>query len=202
MKNLLLIIAIFFSAISSYSQVSVRGYYKSNGTYVQPHQRTAPNSTINDNYSTVGNTNPYTGKAGTVARSGSSNYTSSYSSYKAPTYTRSSYPRYNYSSTNSPRRNYSTSTYSTPTYSTPTYSTPKYVPVAYESASYSTSTPALDQYIAAKKYDAYIYSTPSYHIPSYSTSSTYNASSNTVYTGPRGGTYYINSNGNKSYVSK
>jgi hypothetical protein len=30
--------------------VYVRGYYRKNGTYVQPHYRTAPNSTTSDNY--------------------------------------------------------------------------------------------------------------------------------------------------------
>ena len=43
----------------------VRGYVKKDGTYVAPHVRTSPNSTKSDNYSTKGNTNPYTGKAGT-----------------------------------------------------------------------------------------------------------------------------------------
>lgn len=44
----------------------VRGHYRSNGTYVQPHHRTAPNHTVYDNYSTKGNINPYNGKKGTV----------------------------------------------------------------------------------------------------------------------------------------
>lgn len=136
MKNLLFLIVLFFASVSAFSQVSVRGYYRSNGTYVQPHQRTAPNYTRNDNYSTMGNVNPYTGKAGTQPRDGGSTYTSS--------------------------RAYSTSSYNT------TYSTPNY----------PTTT----------------YSTPSYSTPSYN-------SSNTIYTGSRGGQYYINSNGNKTYVS-
>lgn len=46
--------------------VFVRGYVKSDGTYVQPSARTAPNSTKTDNWSSVPNVNPYTGKAGTV----------------------------------------------------------------------------------------------------------------------------------------
>ncbi|WP_232067432.1 SH3 domain-containing protein, partial [Flavobacterium bizetiae] len=45
-------------ALNLYSQVNVKGYYRSNGTYVQPHQRTSPNSTITDNYSYPGNYNP------------------------------------------------------------------------------------------------------------------------------------------------
>ncbi|MEJ2816391.1 hypothetical protein [Caulobacter sp. CCG-8] len=43
----------------------VRGYTRSNGTYVAPHYQTNPNSTTSDNYSTRGNTNPYTGRPGT-----------------------------------------------------------------------------------------------------------------------------------------
>lgn len=127
MKNLLFLIVLFFASVTAFSQVSVRGYYRSNGTYVQPHQRTVPNATRNDNYSTIGNVNPYTGKAGTQPRDGGYSTSSSYSSTD---------------------------------YSTPTYSS-------------STS-----------------YSTPSY------------SSSNTIYTGSRGGQYYINSNGNKTYLSR
>jgi hypothetical protein len=43
----------------------VHGYTRSNGTYVQPHERTAPDHTNLNNYSTQGNVNPYTGTAGT-----------------------------------------------------------------------------------------------------------------------------------------
>lgn len=43
----------------------VRGYIKKNGTYVAPHQQTAPNETKADNWSKKGNENPYTGKKGT-----------------------------------------------------------------------------------------------------------------------------------------
>ena len=45
--------------------VYVNGYYKSNGTYVQPHFRSAPDGNLNNNWSTRGNVNPYTGKLGT-----------------------------------------------------------------------------------------------------------------------------------------
>lgn len=45
--------------------VSVSGYFKGNGTYVQPHWRTHANETKLDNWSTKGNTNPFTGKPGT-----------------------------------------------------------------------------------------------------------------------------------------
>jgi hypothetical protein len=53
------------SATTASAQVHVRGYTKKDGTYVAPHERTAPNNTTLDNYSTKGNVNPYTGKPGT-----------------------------------------------------------------------------------------------------------------------------------------
>ena len=51
---------------AAHADTYVRGYTRSNGAYVQPHYQTAPNTTKLDNYSTKGNHNPYTGKAGTV----------------------------------------------------------------------------------------------------------------------------------------
>jgi hypothetical protein len=44
----------------------VNGYTKSDGTYVAPHYQTNPNNTRTDNYSAQGNSNPYTGRQGTV----------------------------------------------------------------------------------------------------------------------------------------
>lgn len=64
MKLLLAALALIFSA-AVLADTQVKGYYKKNGTYVQPHYRSSPNSTPNDNYSTKGNVNPYTGKEGT-----------------------------------------------------------------------------------------------------------------------------------------
>jgi hypothetical protein len=46
--------------------VYVRGHTRSDGTYVKPHYRTAPNNTNRDNFSTIGNVNPYTGQAGYI----------------------------------------------------------------------------------------------------------------------------------------
>lgn len=46
--------------------VQVKGYFRSNSTYVQPHYRSNPNKSIWDNWSTKGNYNPQTGKKGTV----------------------------------------------------------------------------------------------------------------------------------------
>lgn len=47
-------------------QVRVKGYYRSNGTYVPPHYRTAPDRNPYNNWSTKGNVNPYTGKPGYI----------------------------------------------------------------------------------------------------------------------------------------
>lgn len=50
----------------SQTDIFINGYFKKNGTYVQPHFKTAPNSSMFDNYSTKGNYNPYTGKPGWI----------------------------------------------------------------------------------------------------------------------------------------
>jgi hypothetical protein len=42
-----------------------RGYTRSNGTYVQGYHHTHADSNPYNNYSSVGNVNPYTGQAGT-----------------------------------------------------------------------------------------------------------------------------------------
>ena len=65
MKTLLIAIALLLS-FNVFADTHVNGYYKQNGTYVEPHYRSSPNSTTLDNYSTKGNVNPYTGQAGTV----------------------------------------------------------------------------------------------------------------------------------------
>lgn len=76
--SLLLIFFNFLIAQVNSNHVSVRGYTRSDGTYVSPHMRTAPNSTVNDNFSTVGNVNLYTGKEGWLPRD---NYVSPSYSY-------------------------------------------------------------------------------------------------------------------------
>lgn len=52
----------------SRSDHAISGYTRSNGTYVQPSHATNPDVTRNNNYSTKGNVNPYTGKIGTKPR--------------------------------------------------------------------------------------------------------------------------------------
>jgi hypothetical protein len=48
----------------------VHSYTRRDGTYVHSYHATNPNDTRNDNYSTRGNTNPYTGMPGTKPRDG------------------------------------------------------------------------------------------------------------------------------------
>ena len=62
-----LAILIGMSAVTAFAQSHYRqAYVTKNGTYVAPSYATNPNNTLLDNYSTKGNVNPYTGKAGTV----------------------------------------------------------------------------------------------------------------------------------------
>ncbi|HRI28407.1 MAG TPA: hypothetical protein PK239_02010 [Chitinophagales bacterium] len=61
----LILLGFSVTAFSQSSNVRVSGHVRSNGAYVQPHVRTAPNYTNRDNYSTKPNVNPYTGKVGT-----------------------------------------------------------------------------------------------------------------------------------------
>jgi hypothetical protein len=67
MKKIFLALVVlgFMMSICSADEY-VNGYYKKNGTYVQPYHRTSPNNSTYDNYSTRGNTNPYNGNRGTV----------------------------------------------------------------------------------------------------------------------------------------
>jgi hypothetical protein len=106
MKNFALLCFLIFS-FGAFSQVNpsstyVNGYYKKDGTYVQGYYKTTPNKTINDNYSTSPNVNPYTGQQGTIQPT------------TTPTYTYNTTPTYTYTAP--------TYTYTAPTY---TYTTPK-----------------------------------------------------------------------------
>lgn len=48
---------------------SVSGYVRKDGTYVAPHARSNRDGARNNNWTTQGNTNPHTGKDGTIPRS-------------------------------------------------------------------------------------------------------------------------------------
>jgi len=121
MKKLLRVLAVLvlifgFTEIGFARDVKVRGYYRKDGTYVQPHYRSAPNSNVRDNWSYKGNINLYTGKEGTNYYR--NNPTSEYynkPSYKAPSYDWS--PSYKQSP--EPYKPYKTPSYETPSYKVP-----------------------------------------------------------------------------------
>ena len=54
-----------YNVTSGHREVYVEGYTRSDGTPVRGHYRTAPNSTASDNWSSMGNINPHTGRLGT-----------------------------------------------------------------------------------------------------------------------------------------
>ncbi|EOW9375041.1 hypothetical protein ACOBWO_003360, partial [Vibrio cholerae] len=84
MNRIVFLLLIALSTSCFAKDVYVEGYTRSNGTQVQGHYRTSPDSTINNNFSTQGNVNPYTGKEGWIKREGegamSSSNSVSYSS--------------------------------------------------------------------------------------------------------------------------
>jgi hypothetical protein len=63
-KSMILILLAAFSG-QVFADNYVRGYTRSDGTYVQPHYRSEPNQYKYDNYSSQGNSNPHTGTLGT-----------------------------------------------------------------------------------------------------------------------------------------
>lgn len=66
MKKAIVILAVAaaLTATTAIADEIVNGYMRKDGTYVQPHFRSSPNSTKIDNYSSQGNTNPYTRERG------------------------------------------------------------------------------------------------------------------------------------------
>jgi hypothetical protein len=64
-KTLIALALFATSIVGALAQTHVNGYYRTDGTYVQPHWRSSPNNTAYDNWSTRGSMNPYTGQVGT-----------------------------------------------------------------------------------------------------------------------------------------
>ncbi len=67
MKRIAIIFLVSLIAFTSIvfdvdAAVRVNGYYRKNGTYVQPYYRSNPDGNPYNNWSFPGNTNPYTGK--------------------------------------------------------------------------------------------------------------------------------------------
>lgn len=65
---LLTVAGLSFANFSYAKDVYVKGYTRQDGTYVQPHYRSSPDIYVNNNWSTKGNINPYTGAKGTQPR--------------------------------------------------------------------------------------------------------------------------------------
>jgi len=68
MKIFTLVLVLLAIAVTCFADQSVRGYTRKDGTYVNGYTRSDSDSSYNNNYSTKGNTNPYTGESGTNSR--------------------------------------------------------------------------------------------------------------------------------------
>lgn len=98
MKKLLLLIVTFLVLLpSNVYAVYVNGYYRSNGTYVNGYERTAPDGNPYNNYSYPGNYNPNTGN---ITGGSASSYLNNY--YNTSSYSSPSYGGYDYSYTTTP----------------------------------------------------------------------------------------------------
>lgn len=110
--------------------------------------------------------------------------------------------QYNYGSTSYGSSSYDTSSYGVNTTSTYvngyTKSNGTYVQGHYRSSQNSTNH---DNYSTSGNYNPYTGTTGS-RAKDYSTGAYNYGSGHTIHTGSRGGQYYINSNGNKTYVPK
>ncbi len=66
MKKIMFALLSTLSFLSVANAENVRGYIRQDGTYVQSYNRSNRNNTVQDNYSHVGNFNPYTGQSGSA----------------------------------------------------------------------------------------------------------------------------------------
>ena len=60
----LCLLALIVSTPAMAQDTYVQGYHRNDGTYVQPHYRSQADGSLDNNFSTRGNTNPYTGSLG------------------------------------------------------------------------------------------------------------------------------------------
>lgn len=67
LQTIVAMMLVLWATCAVAQDVRVNGYDRQDGTHVNSYMRTAPDSTRDNNYSTKGNTNPYTGQAGTKA---------------------------------------------------------------------------------------------------------------------------------------
>ena len=59
------VMLLFSMTASALADTYVSGYTKKDGTYVQPHYRSSPDRSYNNNWSVRPNVNPHTGRRGT-----------------------------------------------------------------------------------------------------------------------------------------
>jgi hypothetical protein len=64
MKSICVVLLSLALTTVTVSQVHHRGYVTKKGTYVAPHVQSRSDHSKQNNYSTKGNVNPYTGKKG------------------------------------------------------------------------------------------------------------------------------------------
>ena len=77
MKKIIISIVFALTLINTVAaDVWVDGYFRNDGTYVQGHYRSSPDSSVTNSWSYSGNTNPYTGEVGSNSY-GSSTFGSS-----------------------------------------------------------------------------------------------------------------------------
>jgi hypothetical protein len=69
MKKLSVVLLAALSASAFAQSTYVRPHIRHDGTYVEGHHRSTPDHTVDNNYGTRGNINPYTGQEGTQPRS-------------------------------------------------------------------------------------------------------------------------------------
>ncbi len=84
MKRILLTILVLSGML--FADQFVQGHFKKDGTYVNSHHRSSPNSTKRDNFSTYGNVNPYNGREGTKKYNDYNNYGNSKKSSRNKNY--------------------------------------------------------------------------------------------------------------------
>ena len=90
MKKVMLLVFILVMVPCLASAASVRGHMRDTDgdgvkdTYVQPHQRTSPNSSRTDNYGYPGNVNPNSGQITPSSNSPRENYPSNPNPYGKP----------------------------------------------------------------------------------------------------------------------
>src|SRR5574344_457264 len=94
MKKLILTLILFSQFFIIASAEYVGGYIKRDGTVVRPYNRTMPDNTRVNNYSTSGNINPYNGNKGSVPVTYPIYYKPQ-TNYNYPTYSQPRLPKFN-----------------------------------------------------------------------------------------------------------